>query len=383
MADEKKPKIDLKARLGKTNVGVAPPSGVPAAGPGAIPAPPSGPGGLPGMGGPTSNRPPPQSIPVPQGLTPSGMPAGLDPSNPIVAAMARQGPRAPAPPPQPQRIEIDETVVEEVRGKSRKQGILMGLIAGVVFAIIGYFGGVANEARGAREKSIGFAKSLSTDVTTAKGQLEKIVAKLDEGKESLSKKKFPDSLARDLRALNVDFDGLKLQGARFSGFSSDTTQSLMQFITMVQSVNDRRQAVANLLDSVQKPLNEMWNGKPQTLFVAIMTRTQRGPFAQLAMLKEPMTGDPPAEFIVKPSNKVSKFGGELKDAPAAVPLMPGSFEQACPPESAGQVSQLGAQLAKLINEIRGEKETADNPVDTKPGLLKKAEQLNEGLLRVK
>ena len=43
--------------------------------------------------------------------------------------------QAPAAPPQPQRIEVDELTVQEARKGARKQG----LIAGVVFVIVGAF----------------------------------------------------------------------------------------------------------------------------------------------------------------------------------------------------------------------------------------------------
>jgi len=376
MADEKKPKIDLKARLGKTNVAAPPPAGVP------IPPPP-----VAGMPGNTpSTRPPGGSIPVPRGISPSGIPAGLDPSSPIVAAMQQQVARAqPAPPPQPQRIEVDESTVTEASAKARKQGVMIGLVVAVVLGVVGYVAGGAMEQSSVRSKSVSFAQALSKDATTAKGQLEKIAAKVEEARDSLGKKKYPDGLGKDLRGLNVDFDGLKLQGARFSGFSMDTTQNLMAFISQVQTVNDRRQALANLLDSLQKPISEMWTGKPQTLHIAVLQRTPRGPFAQLALLKDPITADPPNEFITaKPTvAKVGKFNGDLKDAPAAAPIAPGSFESMCPSEVVGQVAQLGAQLRNIITEIRGEKETPDNPIEAKPGLLKRADALIEGLNKVK
>ena len=40
-----------------------------------------------------------------------------------------------------------------------------------------------------------------------------------------------DTLAKDLSAINVDFDGTKLAGVRFSGFSQETTTGLIEFIS--------------------------------------------------------------------------------------------------------------------------------------------------------
>src|SRR5271166_2910061 len=124
MADDKKPKIDLKSRLQKMGgpAGATPPPAAVAP----VPAP-------------SQSRPPAaMPIPPPSVPPPSGMPrppsagasaAALDPNNPL-AAVAQpfrpsQRPAAPALP-QAQRIEIDETVVAQARGGARKQGFIVG-----------------------------------------------------------------------------------------------------------------------------------------------------------------------------------------------------------------------------------------------------------------
>ena len=135
---------------------------------------------------------------------------------------------------------------------------------------------------------------------------------------------------------------------------------------------------------LQKPLTEMWAATtPLVLHVAVLQKTPRGPFAHLALLKEPLKGDPPNEFAMRNPPNVKRFGGDLKDNSAAVPLFPGTFEAACPSETVGSVGQLGAQLGKLITEIKGEREDPQNPVDAKPGLVKKANDLVLGLQKVR
>jgi hypothetical protein len=58
------------------------------------------------------------------------------------------------------------------------------------------------------------------------------------------------------------------------------------------------------------------------------------------------------------------------------------MEAACPSETTGQVTQLAAQLAKLITDIRGEAGSPEQGVDSKPGLLDKADRLITNLNRV-
>ena len=256
MAEEKKPKIDLKARLGKGAGGATPPPPVagipvPAGGGGApggmAPVPQSSPSGAPGGGG---------GLPVPPGI-PVGPPpafgrmggAAIDPSNPLAAAATPyRAPAPPPPPPQPQRIEVDEMAVQEARKGARKQGLIAGLVAAAVLGAIGYIAGGAVETNKGRQKSVGDAKSLAGDVAKSRDQLKTIADKVEAGKNSLLKdKKFPDTLAKELGGINVDFDGNKLAGVRFSGFKQETTSNLIEYITSVQTLNDRKTAIIGKL----------------------------------------------------------------------------------------------------------------------------------------
>ncbi|MBN9161792.1 MAG: hypothetical protein J0I07_12575, partial [Myxococcales bacterium] len=266
MADEKKPKIDLKARLGKTAVGGAtpPPPAV-----GGIPAPAAAPTPA-GSSGSVAPAPTPGAVQSGGGLpVPPGIPVGpppafksgavnLDPSNPLAAAMAQPAParsQAPAALPQPQRIEVDELTVQEARKGARKQGLMVGIIFGVVLGAIGYIAGGAQETNKGRTQSVAHAKSLAGDVGTSREQLKSLAEKLEAGRDKLAKeKKFPDTLAKDLSAVNVDFDGTKLAGVRFSGFTQDTTSGLIEYISSVQAANDRKNALMGLLAKLQKPM---------------------------------------------------------------------------------------------------------------------------------
>jgi hypothetical protein len=63
--------------------------------------------------------------------------------------------------------------------------------------------------------------------------------------------------------------------------------------------------------------------------------------------------------------------------------MPKTFERVCPSEVASMQAQLSAQLGGMIREIRGEQTgNADVVVDTKPGLVERADRLVTGLNKV-
>ncbi len=405
MADEKKPKIDLKARLGKNAAGG--PTPAPAT-PGAMPGP-AAPAPAPSAGAPSAGMtpaavPPPAvqpGLPVPPGIAPPPAfksPAmNLDPSNPLAAAVqpaARSVPPAP-PPPQAQRIEIDDLTVQEARKGARKQGFLGGVALAVVLGVVGYMIGGAQETSKGRAQSVAHAKSLSADVAKSKDQLKALGDKLEAGRNSLAKeKKFPDSLAKDLAAINVDFDGGKLAGVRFSGFSTETSLGLIEYISAVQATNDRKNALMGLLARLQKPMTEMLaaqaSGKaPPVNFVVIIDKdSAKNPFALLAPLTKPveLSANMPAEFsFTNPNNKANQTLPKLSalDKPGAAYVVPSSVQAACPSETAGQVGQLVGQLSRLISDVKGEAPAAGEAItEPKPGLIERADKLVTNLNKV-
>jgi hypothetical protein len=403
MAEEKKPKIDLKARLGKGAGGLTPPppaAGIPVP---AVPGPSTGgvpPQSSPGSGG---GLPMPPGIPVgpPPAFKPSHTP--IDPSNPLAAAATPY--RAPAPPPppqpqQPQRIEVDEMAVHEARKGARKQGLMAGLVAAVVLGAIGYIAGGAIETNRGRQRSVVDAKSLATDVLKSRDQLKIISDKVEAGKNSLLKdKKFPDTLAKELGGINVDFDGNKLAGVRFSGFPQETTSNLIEYITAVQTLNDRKTAIIGLLQRLQKPITEQLTAgqKTKIQYVVFFGRQDpsKNPFAMLAPLTTPIEAQNPtaitlpAEFtatdpLTRSNISAPKYTTGNLDKPSAVYVLPKSVEAACPSETSGSIAQLGSQLGHVLTDIRGEQAApgGDVVVDNKPGMMERADKLAAGLNKV-
>ena len=393
MADEKKPKIDLKARLGKTQVGaqVPPPAiaGIPA--PGA-----SSGGAMPPTPSPGAAIPVPPGTPV--GPPPFGRAGGsssrdIDPSNPLSAVATPYRAPTPPPPPQPQRIEVDESNVQEARKGARRMGLVLALLVGVMGVAIGYVAGGANEKSAARGKSKGDAQELATKVEEARTKIKLLNDKVEAGRQQLGAHKYPVELIKDLGGINVDFDGSQLAGRRFSGFPTATTAGLVDFVTSVQSLNDRKLFLQNQLTRLQKPITEQLAGT--TVSINLMVVAGKDGSAMLAPLKDPIKVEGqqvnlPKEFIfVDPgggaNGKIDKYNGGDLGKGAGFAVTPSSFNKVCPSETQGQIAQLGAALAGILREIQGEKPapgTGDIVQDTKPGLLDKAETLATALKRV-
>jgi hypothetical protein len=389
MAEEKKPKIDLKARLGKG--GAAPQ----AAGVGGMPIVPPPAGTIPPAPGSRTGG----SLPVP-GAVPSGFvggsPSSMDVSNPLMAAAAPRVMQA-APPPPPQRIEVDELAVQEARKGARKQGLMAGLVAAAVLGAIGYIAGGAMETNKGRQKSVGDAKSLAGDVGKSRDQLKLIADKVEAGRNSLLKEnKFPDALAKELGGMNVDFDGNKLAGVRFSGFKQETTSTLIEYITLVQTINDRKSAIVGLLGRLQKPITEKLSAGQKThiQYAVFFGKTDpaKNPFALLAPLTKPIDAQNPsaialpAEFTAtdpttRQNISAPKYASGGLDKPSAVYVLPKSMEAACPSETSGAIAQLGSQLSRVLTDVRGEQAApgGDIVTESKPGLLERADKLIAGL----
>lgn len=414
MAEEKKPKIDLKARLGKPGTAQQ----TPAPPPGGIPVPAPGPAAVSSAN--NVPQPAPSSSPSPK-VPPPGVPVGpppgfggpaappLDPSNPLAAALGvAQQPAAPRPkpapsaPPPPARIEVDEMAVQQARKSARKQGLMAGLVGAVVLGAIGYIAGGAAETSAARKRSVSDAKGIAKDVGAARDKLKKLSDVVEEGRKTLGANKFPDTLAKDLGGLNVDFDGGKLAGVRFSGYNQETVSLLFEFITSVEQINDRRVATANLLNRLEKPLKERFAAGGKSTINHVVLLGQRDPssnaFAVLAPLTKAIEFTNPRQIAIPgditatdPTRRANvtlpayKSGAIDEKKGAAMYVLPKSVEAACPSETAGEVLQLGGQLSKFAVEIKGEEAPKGGDVitESKVGLLEKADRLMKNLEAVR
>ena len=326
----------------------------------------------------------------------------MDPSNPLAAVAQVYRPPTAAPvQPQMQRIEVDEVAVHQARSGARKQGFVVAVIVAVAFTGLGYIAGDASQISQGRAKSKTDAQELSKDVKKAGDSLKALADKLEAGRTTLTKEhKFPDQLSKELGGINVDFDGSKLAGRRFSSFSPETSAGLVEFITAVQALNDRKLIVQNLLTKLQKPLTEQLNAPPgqSTInYVVVVDKDPSGnPSALLASVIPPIVFTPPnlplpAEFtfanpIGQGNAKLPAYkGGDLSTKPAAMYVAPRTFEKACPSEVSGQTAQLAAQIGNVIHDIRGDTAAAPEGaiVDVKDGLLQRVDKVVAGLDKVK
>jgi hypothetical protein len=402
MADDRKPKIDLKSRLQKMGGpgGATPPppmAGAPAptsqmpppmrGGPSLTPVPP-----------PQASVPPPSGIPKP--MMPSTRAPALDPNNPLAAVVQPFKNQAAAVPAmaQPQRIEVDEVAVMHARSGGFKRGVVAGIVCGVAFGVLGYFGGSASTQGAARAQGVRDAHDLAVDLGKAKDSLDQLKQKVqDGGKTLIGDRKWPADLPKQLSDANVDFAGDKLFGRRFSGVPADTTRNLFDFITRVQALNDKKMLVISLLNKLQKPITEELSrpaGQLPIAYVAILDKDTGGSGAFLAPLVTPIAPDDPKGVpntltFLNPRGSGNVplprlEGDKIPKEGAAVTIVPNTFEKICPSATRGQIAQLMSAMNSLVDDIAGQTAAAGADVitETKAGLEETATKLADSLSKV-
>lgn len=287
MADDKtkKPKIDLKARLGKTMQGAA--VGGPSAS-GQSVAPQSG-GALP---------PPPISVvpPMPGGGIPSPLssrPGEI--SAPPVSLLPQFQPKAPPPAPKPVsaeqqtiKVELGEEIVEQ-RKKSSRNAWIAAFMGAVVGLGLGYLTGSQSEKSKRASNAIAGAGALQGDVQTAKSKMEEIGALLLSANESMDAKKYPADLIAKLAETSIAFDDRQIEGKSIGSLDPKTLKMVLSFTRGVGDLNDKKDALRNLLGAMKPDVEKVWADatKPKFGFAVIMSGGGEKLKAELVKTKEP------------------------------------------------------------------------------------------------
>lgn len=416
MAEEtKKPRIDLKARLGKTMVSTSggasaplPGTGLPV--PGGIPFPdPSSPSSPPGDPGDRTSAPPSSSAPrvipratgsqagLSQGIAPP--PGMLSPGIPLPAFAPAVQPRAAAAPAAPQggaaqtiKVEIGEEIHEERRRAGRQKLIFAGLALAVGVGLGFVAGGQSESSKRSKSAQLG-AGALEGDVSSANKKMAELGVLLDQGVEALTAKKYPDDLAAGLSALQIPFDANTLGGKNVGALPGKVFRTLLVYTKEVEDLNDKKDSLRNLISAMKKPVEQAWADEkdPKFQFTVIFGGAPEKQVAELVRVKAPfpVKGDWPKDLTIirkeivqqkrqdveKPAQRWLK-GDLTGEKPQAIPVDPASV--------AGFTSdQVVVQLRKGLYDMKvlleGDK---SDPQNETPGLVKMGETLASELNQV-
>src|ERR1041385_4730604 len=275
MSDQRKPKIDLKARLGKKTV-AGPTGGPPIPPPVGIPKPPV-------MGG--------------LGASPSQPPAArMDPSNPYAGVEAHHAPPRIAEP-KAIKVEMSEEVVEGQR-KAMRRAMMFGIVASMFVGFIGFTWGGSHERGKGANAALEGAKDLIKDIQAADKTADELNEVLAKASERLSKNEYPDTEVSKLGEINIPFDGGHLTDKGLGRFKKDVATMLINYANQAQKVNDQKEKIQNLLSGTKGGIQDILAQKndPKIHWGVVVSGTPNGPWASMQPL--------PSAFLVQSKNKV-------------------------------------------------------------------------------
>jgi hypothetical protein len=355
---ENKPKIDLKARLGKKTVSspggsIPPPVGIPK--PGGIPAPPFGGGGHQRGG------------------------ARVDASDPYSALEAGSAPvRAE---PTAIKVEMSEEVIRaQRRGKGRV--LALAIVAAGVGGFLGYTVGGSVERGKGTKAAIAGAGDLAKDVETANAKIEELAEVLKAAQGKLGRNAYPEDEVSKLGGINIPFEGINLSGKGIGRFKAETITMLIDFAAASEKANDQKEKIQNVLSGSKKPILEFLESqtKPQVRWSVLLTNGPSGPWAMMQPVPTPFLAKSdkwPDEIKVKDEGKdvpVKRYttGNPISNDPMFLPVDPTTQGMVCP---ADVLVKLRRELMDMERVLRGDQ----TPGEEQMGLLETGQKLVEKL----
>lgn len=374
-----KPKIDLKARLGKKTV-AGPTGGPPIPPPVGIPKPPVM-GGMGGMGGVSRSAPPPPQV---------------DPSNPYAAVEAHHAPARVAEP-KAIKVEMSEEVVEGQR-KAQKRAIMIGLIMSGFVGFIGFTWGGSHERGKGANAALEGAKDLIKDIQAADKTADELNEVLAKASERLGKNEYPAEEVSKLGGVNIPFDGGHLTDKGLGRFKKDVATMLINYANQAQKANDQKEKLQNLLAGTKGGIQDILAQKadPKVHWGVIVSGTPNGPWASMQPLPAPFLvqsktkvkdGDKekdyewPAEITLgsgKDQEKLKRYkSGDPSsgDPPPFIPVNPGTEAMVCPSTT---IVRLRSELGEMQEVLKGN----NTPGQEKTGFLQLGEQVIEQLKKI-
>jgi hypothetical protein len=378
MSEDKKPKIDLKARLGKKTVSA------PAAGPGGSIPPPAG---IPKPSGVGIPAPPFQS--PSQTSRPAPMPM-VDATNPYGAMQPSVAPRAE---PAAIRIEMSDDVMRAQKG-GRTKVLVLAIITACIGGFVGFTLGGASERGKGTDAAMQGAQDLTKDVEAANKSINELADTLKAAREKLSKAKFPEEEVTKLGALNIPFAGSNLAGKGIGRFKADVLTMLTDFASSAAEANASKAELLRIMNGNKKGFQEFLDSqtKPQVRWSVIVGGSPLGPIASMQPVPAPfpLTTDEkkdgkayawpesfelPGQGGKKETIKRYTRGEAATEDATFIPVDPSSQALVCPSDV---LVRLRGKLSDLEEVLRGNQ----TPGEEKTGLLEAGQALAKKLKQI-
>ncbi len=375
MAEEKakKPKIDLKARLGKTSAGA-----------------PAAPGSNEGdrvsvdrVSAPPSVRPSVSGIAPPAGIAPPPGIGGGSLLNPFAPKPVVQPKAAPvSAEAQTIKVEVSEELHEE-RRKSNRLSIIVGMAGLIAGAVIGFVGGGMREKQARGLLALEGAGKLVPEVEAAYKRAEEITPIMKEIDDGLKAKKFPSDALEKLNAFAVPFNSASIEGKNVGNYPPALQSKVFVFLKKAEELEDKKNQLKNRLGGDKEKLETAWKklAKPQYEYAVTFGGNPPNILAEVVGIKEPWDKgtDLPKDkklFIMIPGaegrmseKEAARFEKEIVGTtPVAIPIRPESI-------AGFTAERVDLPIRNLMGEIRLILSGDETPGREKPGLLKEGESL--------
>lgn len=334
-----KPKIDLKARLGRR--------------PGATPASAS----IPPPVGVGQSQPTPAPMPNPGGYASAGYPSAQpqQPARPSFDAMGVGAVQAPAPMrgvAAPTTFEAEEEF-RAVRQSSRTKVMILAAATACVGGLLGFAVGGLSERNSAAETAVVGAKQLVGEIDTANAAVVKLDEVLSGALKSLKDGKYPDAEVKALGGINVPFDGTNLAGKGIGRFKPQLLTMLINYAEDAAKVNTQKDKIRSLLSVSKTSVEEMLAqaSAPQVRWGVAVQSGPQGPWASLQVLPAAFAvsekGGWPAQFDGGEGKGVKRYtGGDPSNA--LIPVAPQTQTAVCPNDTMMRMRRELADLQKLV-----------------------------------
>jgi len=336
-----KPKIDLKARLGRR--------------PGATPASAS----IPPPVGVGQSQPSPAPVAQPGGYATGGYPAA-QPQQQVRSSFDAMGVgavvQAPAPirgPAAPTTYEAEEEF-RAVRQGSRTKVIVLAAGTALVGGVLGFAIGGLSERNSAAETAVVGAKQLVVEVDAANAEVVKLDEVLTGALKSLKDGKYPDAEVKALGAINIPFDGSHLAGKNIGRFKPQLVTMLINYAEDAAKVNTQKDKIRNVL-TISKPAVEellAQGSNPQVRWGVTVQSGPQGPWGSLQVLPAGFAvsekGGWPGQFETGEGKPAIKrySGGDPNNQ--LIPVAPQSQSAVCPADTMVKLRRELADLQKLV-----------------------------------
>jgi len=352
---QNKPKIDLRARLGKKTVGTAGPSIPPPMATGAsIPAPPF-----------AKSTPPPS----------------MEPERPRFIE------------PQAIKIEMSEEVVEAQK-KGKNKIIMMAAAAAVIGGVIGFAFGSGVEKGKKHTIALQGAELLAADVDKASAEIDKLDEVLKKVGLKLSDGEFPETDVAALSEVSIPFDTSYLLGKGTNLMSAKVNDMLLDFSSQSVEANELKDEIARQLGSLKAEFAEHAKEaqSPKFRWTVFLQNGAHGPVATMQKLPEPfLITDKdkkdyawPEEVEVaegdkKVKLKLYKDGNPVASSPLLIPLDPASPGTTLLDDYNVKYYELRKRVGDLQGVLKGDN---SDPGNEKTGLVDLAKALTDELKQI-